>query len=781
MITRITAMLAIMLAGISFAFAQEATIRGNITTVDGKPAEWVQVWIKGTQKGATVDATGNYRISHVPAGTHTIITYLEGLERKEQIVTVESGKELTVNFVLKETTQELQEVVVSASRNYYRTSEVSPSLRLKTPILDVPQNIQVVSSRILSDQQVTDMLEGVTRNVSGVSRSEHWDNYARVMMRGSQITAFRNGMNVQMPWGPLVEDMSMVERIEFVKGPAGFMMANGEPSGFYNVVTKKPSGRNKGEASMTLGSFDMYRAALDLDGVARNNSRWQYRLNVMGQTKGSHRDFEYSHRASFVPVVRYIVNPNTTLTAEYTYQYLQQSMIGSAYVFSPNGYGDLPRNFTTAEANMDPTNTNDHSLFVTLNHSISKNWQLTGQIGWLYYKQIGASMWPWGFTDSLGTMQRGVSIWDALGMNKQAQMFVNGEVKTGVVRHRLLAGVDMNHKDYFADWSQGYAINGTVPFNIYNPQYGTVPADSLFAFDRSKSLRERGVHYDQGMTSFYVQDELHFWKDRVRVTIAGRYTAATTVNPYSGNTDDRQFTPRFGLSVTPVKNLSVYAVYDQSFVPQGGMDYNGNAFKPITGDNKEAGIKRDWFNGRWNSTLAFYRITKNNVLTQDPEHINFSIQLGQTQTTGLELDITGRIAEGLDVTINYAYTDSKVTEDTDPARVGIAVAGTTKHLQNSWISYRIQNGVLKGLGASIGYQFQGDRSSWYVFDGTEKSLPDYFRLDGSIHYTRDNMRLSLNVNNITDEYLYSGAPYANYYYYQTEPGRNFRLSMTYSF
>ena len=58
--------------------------------------------------------------------------------------------------------------------------------------------------------------------------------------------------------------MSMVERIEFVKGPAGFMLANGNPSGFYNVVTKKPSGRTKGEANISLGSFDLYRALLIL-------------------------------------------------------------------------------------------------------------------------------------------------------------------------------------------------------------------------------------------------------------------------------------------------------------------------------------------------------------------------------------------------------------------------------------------------------------------------------------------------------------------------------------
>ncbi|MEI9910333.1 MAG: TonB-dependent receptor plug domain-containing protein [Bacteroidota bacterium] len=70
------------------------------------------------------------------------------------------------------------------------------------------------------------MRESVIRNVSGATASEHWETYARIVMRGSRIAAFRNGMNVQETWGPLTEDMSMVERIEFVKGPAGFMLAS---------------------------------------------------------------------------------------------------------------------------------------------------------------------------------------------------------------------------------------------------------------------------------------------------------------------------------------------------------------------------------------------------------------------------------------------------------------------------------------------------------------------------------------------------------------------------
>src|SRR5690606_32287052 len=113
------------------------------------------------------------------------------------------------------------------------------SLRLKTELARLPQNIQVVSSDLLQDQQAFTMMESITRNVSGAQMIEHWGHFARINMRGFKIPAFRNGMNLEMSWGPLAEDMSMVERIEFVKGPAGFMLAAGEPGGFYNVVTKK--------------------------------------------------------------------------------------------------------------------------------------------------------------------------------------------------------------------------------------------------------------------------------------------------------------------------------------------------------------------------------------------------------------------------------------------------------------------------------------------------------------------------------------------------------------
>ena len=762
-------------------------IKGKITTSDGKVAPEVSVLIKGTAKGTTTDEQGDFEFRKLRAGAYTLVISHLGFETSEQSVTVEEYKTSAVNIQLNISNKELASVIITSNRKF-RTGWLSPSLRLSSPIIETPQNIQVITKGIITDQQSFDMLEGIQRNVSGAQKLEHWDNYARINMRGSNLTAFRNGMNVQMPWGPLTEDMSMVDRIEFVKGPAGFMLANGEPGGFYNVVTKKPTGNNKGEVSFSLGSFDLFRTTLDLDGKLSKNGKLLYRLNLMGQLKGSHRDNEFNNRYSIVPVLKYLVDDKTAVTLEFTHQFSQMSAIGSNYAFSKVKYGDLPRNFTTAEANLDPANINDNSVQATLEHRFNDDWKFTAQAGFLKYNMVGQSIWPRGISETNDSMmQRGISIWDALALNKTGQMFLNGNLSSGAVAHKLLFGIDMAGKDYYADWNQAAPL-GDSTFNIYKPVYGTVYPDQIAKWDRSQSIRERGVHYNNAFTSLYVQDELEFFNNKLRVTLAGRYTTNKNVDAYSGTTDDNKFTPRVGVSYSIDKSTSAYFVYDESFVANYGTDWQGISFDPLMGVNLEAGIKKDWFNGKWNSTVSVYQIKRNNVLTTDTEHPNpnngqftYQRQTGQQETKGVEVDVKGELSRNLEAVVNYAYTEAKVTKDTDPKIVGNMVAGATKHIQNTWLSYKVRDGKLSGLRFSLGYQYQAGRSSWYIFDNSENALPDYFRLDGGISYQTAKFDVIFNVNNITNKYLYSGAPYGNLFYWQTEPGINSRLSVFYKF
>ena len=728
----------LLLLSITTAFAQNSgSIKGTILTSDNKPAEGVSVSIKGVNKNTIADNNGTFILKNISEGVHILKVTLVGYNDLEQEVKITTGEITAVTLKLTLSNNELNQVVVLSNKSAFKTNRVSSTLRLQSPIIEIPQNIQVITGKLIQDQQIFDMLEGVTRNVSGATRVEHWDNYANITMRGSQVAAFRNGMNVSSTWGPLTEDMSMVERIEFVKGPAGFMLANGNPSGFYNVVTKKPSGRTKGEASLTLGSFDRYRGTLDFDGKLTKNGKLLYRINVMGEKKQSYRDFDFNDRYTFAPVLKYLATDKTTITLEYTQQFSKVNAVGANYVFSHRGYADLPRSFSTSEANLDPTKMTERNILAILDHKISDNWKFTAQTSYLNYQQEGMSLWPAGFDPTNDAiLKRAGGNWDILGKIYVGQAFVNGEAKTGSITHKILSGLDLSDKTFFHDWSQTF----TMPdLDIYNPVYGTLAASPTF--DRSKSLEDRGVKYQNSYKALYVQDELGFFDNKLRVTLAGRYTILKAYNVYSGGTKNEKFTPRVGLSYSIDKNTAAYFVNDQSFNENYGTDWQGKSFKPETGRNIEFGLKRDWLNGKWNSVVSVYQITKNNVLTLDPEHSNatnqFSRESGQQKTKGFEVDIRGEIFKNLDLIVNYAFTEGKTTKDTDESLVGTQVAGTTKHIQNAWLHYKMDRGTLNGVGFSLGYQYQVKRAPWFISPDNIGMLPDYFRLDGGVSYQKN--------------------------------------------
>jgi iron complex outermembrane receptor protein len=788
-----------MLLCASNSFAQQhATLKGKILTVDGKPATSITVSVKGQNAVVTSDAVGQYEFKHLKQGTFKISVFGVGLKSDTKTATLKDNETTTVDFMLLESSDELKEVQISGFKKKYKVDEPSASLRLNAPLLEIPQNIQIINSTTLSDQQVISMSDGVLRNVSGATRHEHWgDLYTNVLMRGSQVQAFRNGFNVVSSfWGPLTEDMSFVDHIEVVKGPAGFMLSNGDPSGLYNVVTKKPTGMTKGEVNMTLGSFDLFRTALDLDGKLSSDGKLLYRLNMAAQNKKSFRPNEFNNRYTFAPVISYQLDPNTKLTAEYTYQYANMSDLGSFYVFTPDNYAALPREFTTLPAGLDPTKINDHSAFVNLEHKLNAQWKLTAQASYFNYSQTGSSLWPTSIAAD-GTMIRGVGIWDAKSEMTMGQVFLNGDFRTGLVRHRVLTGLDLGSKDYMADWGQSHSLDTeAVPFDPKNPNYG-VPANGYPAFDRSASLASRaaagGGLINQSYSGLYLQDELGFLDNMVRLTLAGRYTYIKQSSFGGAPVSAKHFSPRVGLSVSLDKQLSVYGLYDQAFIPQGGKLANGGSLQPITGNNIEAGLKKDWFGGKLNTTFSIYRILKNNELTADPNsapNSGLSVELGQKRSQGIEFDLRGEILPGLNATANYAYTDSKVTKVTDNVpgiAVGDAVPGFSKHTINTWLGYKIQSGPLNGLGVSGGFTYLIDRAtSNYSVGNPNENIPDYFKLDGGLFWENDKLRITGNVFNILDKYLYSGTYDTLYfatpvYEYQAEAPRNYRLSIAYKF
>jgi iron complex outermembrane receptor protein len=552
---------------LSGAYAQKyGAIKGTVTSSDGQPAEAVTVGIKNTAIGTITNIEGRFQFNKLKPGTYTVRVSAIGLMPEEKQVSVPMGPATILDFVLKASDSQLKEVTVSDRKKKYKVDNPSLSLRVNEPLLQMPQNVQVVTGDQIKDQQIFTMLEGASRNVSGLTMQEHWGNYARVNARGDRLAPFRNGVNLEADWGPLTEDMAFVDRIEFVKGPAGFMLANGDPSGFYNVVTKKPTGATHQSFDFSAGSFNTYRATADFDGTLTKNGKLQYRLNAVGQLSDSWRPYDFTNRFGVAPVLRYKFDDNNTITAEYTYNFQRMSAFGTAYLFSTKGYASLPRNFTNAPANSPAANIYDNSAFLNYEHKFSDTWKATVQGAYFNYKQNGYSYWINSIKDN-GDVDRNLGLWDALNRIKSVQAYVNGEVQTGAIKHRILGGLDWGDKYYIADYNQSGSLDPTTPFNIFHPNNAAV---TLPVFDQSEplSVRGQGGLNEIKYQSVYIQDELGFFNQKLRLTLAGRFTHATTVDAYAGSSGARKITPRVGLSYSLDDRTSFYGVFDQSFVPQ---------------------------------------------------------------------------------------------------------------------------------------------------------------------------------------------------------------------
>jgi iron complex outermembrane receptor protein len=172
MTKKINYFLVLFLLSAGAASAQTGNISGTVKTSDGSPADLVTVSIKGTSKATYSNESGAYQIKNVKPGAYTLVATFIGLEKKELPVTVIANAITTLDFVLKENSSQLQEVIVSTKRNKNNT------IVAKMPLKDLenPQVYNSVPVEILKQQNIT-TYDDALRNVPGISRT--WESTGR--------------------------------------------------------------------------------------------------------------------------------------------------------------------------------------------------------------------------------------------------------------------------------------------------------------------------------------------------------------------------------------------------------------------------------------------------------------------------------------------------------------------------------------------------------------------------------------------------------------------------
>src|SRR5215210_6438526 len=96
-------------------FAQTGTVKGTVRDASGKPLNGASVTVQGSSRGIVTNEDGLYSLAVTP-GTHTINVSYVGFVMGKQTVTVSASETSTVDFVLLESGQE-QEIVILGSRS----------------------------------------------------------------------------------------------------------------------------------------------------------------------------------------------------------------------------------------------------------------------------------------------------------------------------------------------------------------------------------------------------------------------------------------------------------------------------------------------------------------------------------------------------------------------------------------------------------------------------------------------------------------------------------------
>ncbi len=163
-------------------------------------------------------------------------------------------------------------------------------------------------------------------------------------------------------------------------------------------------------------------------------------------------------------------------------------------------------------------------------------------------------------------------------------------------------------------------------------------------------------------------------------------------------------------------------------------------FKPLRGEQWEAGIKYDPAGSRLSLNAAAYHWKEKNQLVAVTPVL--SVQLDSTQARGVELEARGQVVKGLDVIAQYNYID-----------LDEQLNGIPSQQTSVWAKYSFAVAGVTGLSVGAGVRHMNE-----FRDGNAPTMPDVTLVDAMFAWESTNWRIALNVNNLSNKDLCGHVP-----------------------
>lgn len=677
----------------------------------------------------------------------------------------------------KEEVIQLEKFQVESQRdaNTYVVPRSVTATKTDTALLNVPQAITVVTRELINDQAITG-INDLARYVPGMGIAQGEGNRDTPVMRGNSTTAdfFVDGIRDDAQY---TRDLYNVDRVEVMKGPNAMIFGRGGSGGILNRVTKQANGVTTRELSLLAGSWDQYRATLDLG--QKLSGFAAFRVTGLYEDSKSYRDGFSLKRYGVTPTFAFALAPRTTLHMGYEYFYDERTADRGVSSFqrvplkvdASTFFGDPAQSPVWARV---------VTAFATLDHRFANGITVRNNSRFGAYRKFYQNVFP-GAVNAAGTT---VSL-SAYNQGTQRDNLFNQTdlvipFETGAVKHQLLAGLELARQETDNLRLTGFftTISPTttsVSVPLSNPRI----ALPLTFLPNATDANNHGI---AKTVAVYAQDQVTLLPqlqaivgvrfEKFEVDFLNNRTAVTLTS------DDNLVSPRAGLVYKPVETVSIYTSYSTSNIPRAGeqlssLSLTNRNLDPERFENYEVGAKWD-IRSELAFTAALYRLDRKNVVIPDPADPTRSILVDGQCAEGLELGFTGRVTKTWSVVGGYAYQSGEIkTTQSATVIAGARLAQLPRHTVSLWNRYDLSAKWGVGLGAIY-------RDEIYAASDNTVKVPSFVRFDAAFfRRLSKNVRAQLNVENVFDKNYYSTA-HSNTNITPGSP-RAFRVSITTGF
>jgi iron complex outermembrane receptor protein len=639
---------------------------------------------------------------------------------------------------------------------------------------DIPQTVDTIDVskyKLYGANDLSVMLQGTP----GVSTSYDTRNDG-ITIRGfnaDENDIYRDGIRES---GQYRRSTANVERIEILKGPASVLYGRSSGGGVINMVTKVANFDSKSSIGAYVGSYDNVGGVIDFNKVLNDN--WAVRLVGEKSDTNSFRSGIGFNQEMLSPSLTYRSDDEKLLwTTEYTYDSLNRTPDrGPVYNELPSGVSIKTGFAGTNDNIVDETK----SFRTDLKYEFAPNWKFHWALSHRESFQDFDNFFSGTWCSAAGLQNDGKKCdWQGkIRQNYAWQQTTNktlmntfditGQFKTGFLDHKIMFGSDWSNEkrepilgNYSSGSSAGLYYRYVNPFDTSDSYL----SDGWSKLNGSRPAETSHSKTDASSLSFFLQDLISF-NEKYKMMLGVRYDsydfATNDVrNQRKRSYRDDSLSPNIGFVWQPVESQSFYTSYSKSFSPYGGRGLLGVSTtinpslydaEPQYNEQYEIGVKSDWLDGRLNTQLSVFDITKNNIRYQ-PDSVNRpnDWEVGQKQQSqGVEFSFIGQVLDNLYVRGGYGYTDAKWKND---SRTTVKEEDRLKGKKLAKISENTGNLFVRYLPTEKWYGEVGATyvGSYYTTDKNLIKMPDWTRVDAAVGYKDDKWGATFAVNNLTDK------------------------------